>query len=212
MRRLILLAGLAVALAPAAQAQPPAVVEVEPRYGIPGNPRLFPQTDPKTTLASAVKAVESGRYDYLVAHLMDEKYVEGRIDDRARLVEPAVDAELRALRDRQKRDTAFDKRLQLPDDPVQFNERVRQEARVRAFRQVVRDAEEKLTDDPTLVKELRRYLREGDFTAGTNAAAAALRDVKDRQVFFKKVGERWFIENRQQPAPEAKPPAVRPER
>ena len=27
----------------------------------------------------------------------------------------------------------------------------------------------------------------------------SLRDVRERQVFFKKAGDRWFVENRQQP-------------
>jgi hypothetical protein len=197
MRRLFAFAGLAMIVS-FAPAQPPAEIKVEARYGIPGNPRLFPQTDPKTALASAIKAAEAGRFDYLVAHLMDEKFVEGRIDDRAKLIEPAADADLRALRDRQRKDVTLDKRLQLPDDPAEFNEHVKAEAKSRAYKQVLRDVENKLTEDPTSLKELRRFLREGEFVSDGNAARVSLRDVKDRQVFLKKAGERWFIENRQQ--------------
>jgi hypothetical protein len=198
MRRLFAFAGLAV-LVSIAPAQPPAEVKVEARYGIPGNPRLFPQTEPKTVLASAIKAAEAGRYDYLVAHLMDEKFIEGRIDNRAKLIEPTADAELRALRDRQRKDVTLDKRLQLPDDPNLFNEAVKAEARLRAFKQVLRDVEAKLTEDPTSLRELRRFLREGELVSSSaEAARITLKDVKDRQVFLKKVGERWFIENRQQ--------------
>jgi hypothetical protein len=198
MRRLFAFAGL-VMIVSVAPAQPPAEVKVEARYGIPGNPRLFPQTDAKAVLASAIKAAEAGRYDYLVAHLMDEKFIEGRIDDRAKLIEPSADADLRALRDRQRKDVTLDKRLQLPDDPNLFNEQVKAEARMRAFKQVLRDVEAKLTEDTTSLKELRRFLREGELiSASAEAARITLRDVKDRQVFLKKAGERWFIENRQQ--------------
>lgn len=207
MRRLLAFAGLVLVVS-AVPAQPPAEVKIDPRYGIPGNHRLFPQPDPKTALASAVKAAEAGRYDYLVAHLMDEKFIESRIDDRARQAEPAADADLRALRDRQKADPAFDKRLQLPDEPPLFAERVRQEARVRGFRQVVRDVQDKLADDPTLLKDLRQFLREGDFAVSGDTATATVKELKDRQVFFRRYGDRWFIENRQHAEP--RPDAARP--
>lgn len=202
MRRLFAFAGL-VGLVSLAAAQPPAEVKVEPRFGVPGNPRVFPQTDPKAALASAIKAVEAGRFDYLVAHLLDEKFVEDRIDDRAKLLAPDAEADLRALRQRQQQDTRLDKREQLPTEPTAFAERVKAEARARAFRQVVRDVRDKMTEDPQLLKELRRFLREGDFAVEGNAARAGLKDVKDRQVFLKKAGDRWFVENRQQP--EGKP-------
>ena len=97
----------------------PDEVTIETRYDIPGNPRLVPQTDAKTALASAIKAIETGRYDYLVAHLMD-RLVEGRIDDRALHIERAVKTDLRALRDRQSkmcvstRNSSVDGRLRLP--------------------------------------------------------------------------------------------------
>src|SRR5437763_10569014 len=161
MRRLFAFAGL-VGLLSAASAQPPAEVKLDPQYGVPGNTRVYPQTDPKTALASAVKAIEAGRYDYLAAHLLDQTFVEGRIDERAKQFEPAAEADLRALRQRQKQDVTLDKRLQLPDDPTAFAERVKQEARARAFRQVVRDVQDKLTEDPAILKELRRFLREGE--------------------------------------------------
>jgi hypothetical protein len=192
-------AGLAV-LVPLAAAQPPAEVKVPTRYGVPGNPRVYPQADPKAALASAVKAAEAGRYEYLVAHLLAETFVEGRIDERARQFEGAADADLRALRQRQQQDPTLDKREQLPVEPAAFAERVRQEARARAFRQVVADVRDKLTEDPTLVTELRRFLREGDVVPEGNAARVVLKDVKDRQVFLTKAGDRWFVENRQQPA------------
>src|SRR5438874_12766817 len=101
MRRLFAFAGL-VGLLSAAPAQPPAEVKLDPQYGVPGNARVYPQTDPKAALASAVKAIEAGRYDYLAAHLPAPTFVEGRIDERAKQIEPAAEADLRAPSGRRK--------------------------------------------------------------------------------------------------------------
>lgn len=196
MYRLFALAG-SIALVSFAASQPPVEVSIEPRYSIPANARLFPQTDPKAALTSAVKAIEAGRYDYLVAHLMDEKFIEGRITERAKLFEPEADRDLRALRDRQRKDLGLDKRLQLPDDPNEFSQSVKAEARLRAFRQVCRDVDDKFNADPTTLKELRRFLREGDVVPDANTARVSIKAVKDRAVFLKRNGDRWFVENRQ---------------
>jgi hypothetical protein len=180
-----------------AAAQQPGADALAPRYGIPANPRVYPQTDPKTALNSAIQAATDGRFDYLVAHLLDPKFVEERITERANLLEAAVDADLRVLRRKQQGDPSIDKREQLPNDPPAFAEAVRQEARQRAFRQVVQDVRDKMTEDQMLLKELRRFLREGDLSAEGTTARFSLKDVPDRQVFVTQVRERWHVENRQ---------------
>jgi hypothetical protein len=72
---------------------------------------------------------------------------------------------------------------------------------------------DKLVDDPEVLKDLRRFYRSGTFpeAGGGNTAKVGLPDVKDRAVFFKKIGDRWYIENRQTdekapvpPSPESK--------
>jgi hypothetical protein len=53
----------------------------------------------------------------------------------------------------------------------------------------------KLLDDPETVPQLRRFLKEGEWEKGEEVASAKLKDSKDR-VFFKKIGDRWYLENR----------------
>jgi hypothetical protein len=65
----------------------------------------------------------------------------------------------------------------------------------------VRETTTKLADNPAGVKELQRFLKEGEWEGGDTTATAKLKDVKDRQVFFRKIGSRWYLENRQKPEP-----------
>jgi hypothetical protein len=67
------------------------------------------------------------------------------------------------------------------------------------FDEFVAETSMKLADNPDTIKELRRFLKEGEWDETGTTAAVKLKDVKDRQVFLRKVGERWFLENRQKP-------------
>jgi hypothetical protein len=67
------------------------------------------------------------------------------------------------------------------------------------FEELVKETTHKLADNPAAVKELGRFLKEGEWEGGEAAASVKLKDVKDRQVFFRKIGQRWFLENRQKP-------------
>lgn len=70
------------------------------------------------------------------------------------------------------------------------------------FEEVVKEAREKLADNSDAVKELRRFLKDGEWNATETNASVALKDVKDRMVFFRKIEDRWHLENRQQPPKE----------
>jgi hypothetical protein len=50
------------------------------------------------------------------------------------------------------------------------------------------------------LKDLRRFLREGEFKTSGESATAVLKDVTDRALYFKKVKDRWFLENRKEEA------------
>lgn len=169
------------------------------RYDLAPNTRAFPQATPQDALRSAIRAAEAGRYDYLLAHLLDPAVVDARIADRAKLLEGAAEQDLRALRARQRANPfAYTSEQRLPDDPAEFAERVKVEARRRAFRAVAQDAADKFANDLSALRELRRFLREGDFAVQDNAAKVTLRDVKGRAVFLKRAGDRWFVEDRQE--------------
>jgi hypothetical protein len=69
------------------------------------------------------------------------------------------------------------------------------------FEELVRETTNKLADNPNSTKELQRFLKEGEWEAGDTSASVKLKDIKDRQVFFRKIGKRWYLENRQKPEP-----------
>lgn len=71
------------------------------------------------------------------------------------------------------------------------------------FDELVKETRTKLADNSDAVKELRRFLKEGEFNAADTTATATLKDVKDRMVFFRKIENRWYLENRQKPAKDA---------
>jgi hypothetical protein len=63
------------------------------------------------------------------------------------------------------------------------------------FEELIKTTTTKLIDDPETVQQFRRYAKDGEWEDGEEAASVKLKDTKDR-VFFKKVGDRWFLENR----------------
>jgi hypothetical protein len=175
--------------------------EIAPRFDVRGKLRTYPQGTPKQALGSVIAAADAGDYAYILAHLMDPQFVDQRLADRAKQYSEGVEKELVDLRERQKKNpAAVPSENRVPDDPAKFRDVITANATRRALKQLVADLRDKLTDDPQVLKDLRRFLREGAFddAAGTTARAA-LPDVKDRGVYFKKVGDRWFVENRQTP-------------
>jgi hypothetical protein len=65
------------------------------------------------------------------------------------------------------------------------------------FDEVVKETATKLTGNPEAVKEMYRFLREGNWEVGDTTASAQLKEVKDRRLFLRKLNGRWYLENRQ---------------
>lgn len=173
--------------------------EVPTRYGLPYKAKAYPQGTPRQALESVLAAADKGEYDYLVAHLLDPGFVDGRVGDRAKQYEPAVEADLAKKRDAQRRNAAdVAPADRLPDDPDKFRAKVADDAKLAAYRQLVKDVREKLADDPEVLKDLRRFNRQGTFPENPGEAAkVTLGDLRDRAVYLKKAGDRWYVENRQ---------------
>jgi hypothetical protein len=192
-----------------ARSQPPisdGKAEAPPRFGIPHKGKALSQATPKETLASVIEVIDRGKIDYLVAHLLDPAFTDDRIADRARQIEPIVEAELARIRDAQlQAPGGVPEEQRVPVEPPTFRAAVARLAHSRATQQIVTDIRAKLTEDSEAVRDFRRFLREGTFADAEGTSKATLPDVKDRAVFFKKRGDRWFIENRQV---EEKVPAV----
>jgi hypothetical protein len=79
-------------------------------------------------------------------------------------------------------------------DPAWVDARLRDTAST--FANVVADVGRYLGEEPGVLREFRRFLSEGEFQEAGETTVVRLKDVKDRQVYLKKVGERWFLENR----------------
>jgi hypothetical protein len=172
--------------------------EPEPRYGLKVRDKQFPQATPKETLRSVLAAMEKGEYPYLVAHLLEPKFVDAAVEDRVKLYEAAAEIDLAKLRDYQRSNPGkVDPRDRVPQDPKAFRDMALGKARVLAFRQLVKDVTQKLADDPQVIKDLRRILSDGSFTGAADTATATHDGVKNRTLYFKNVDGRWVIENRQ---------------
>jgi hypothetical protein len=65
------------------------------------------------------------------------------------------------------------------------------------FDALVGEATLKLADEPSVIQLLRRFTREGDWQENDAMASARLKDIPDRQVRLRKIGPRWYLENRQ---------------
>ncbi len=118
------------------------------RYGVAPDLKTYPQGSPKEALASALKAAESGRFDYLAAQLADPEWVDGRV-----------------------------KRLYAG-----------------RFEDQVEDTRARLS--PPTLKLLRRFLSEGAWSEAGDWASARLKDVPDRRVYLRRLGDRWYLEHR----------------
>jgi hypothetical protein len=67
------------------------------------------------------------------------------------------------------------------------------------FEAYVKLVTDRLTDDPQAVRQLRRFASEGEFNVSGDSATVSHKEIKGRQVFLKKTGGRWFLEDRQKP-------------
>jgi hypothetical protein len=127
--------------------------------------------------------------DYLAAQLIDPAFIDARVAERAALIELDVEKELLAERDAQRASPPRD-RPPLPQDALAFRDAVRQTARERAFRLIVRDIRQTLADNPDHVKDFRKFLRDGTFVDAGETSSASHKDLPGRQVFFRRLDGR----------------------
>jgi hypothetical protein len=199
------------ALALGQEGRPKRPDEIPPRYAVAFKGKLYPQSTPREAVQSVLDAVENRDYGYIVAHLLEPGFVDARVSDRAKQAAPTVEANLADLRSFQQANLdRIDRDSRVPVDANLFRARVMRDATTVGFKQLVRDVQDKLTDDPEVLKDLRRIRSGGNFpedkAAGETAKVGHV-DVKDRFLYLKKVGDRWYLENRQtdEKAPEPMP-------
>lgn len=67
-----------------------------------------------------------------------------------------------------------------------------------AFDRFVREKVQYYQNDPLIVKDLRAFARDAKWAEDANTAIGTVETIPARKVFLKKIGERWFLENKQQ--------------
>lgn len=67
----------------------------------------------------------------------------------------------------------------------------------RAFTRLVQETRDHFLEDPLLVKELKLFAKDGTWKSEDKTAAATVKNLPDRQVFMRKLDNRWFLENKQ---------------
>ena len=67
------------------------------------------------------------------------------------------------------------------------------------FDEFVKEIATKYADDPKMLEDMKRFLKEGEWEGGETTATVKLKDVKDRQMFFHKIGKLWYVENKLKP-------------
>jgi hypothetical protein len=92
-------------------------------------------------------------------------------------------------------------------DPRYVDERVKEHKRglkgpkeaqdLVAFEEVVKEITRHFREDPALVRRLQRLGREGEWKIGADQASVAIKGAA-RRAFFRRIDERWFLENRQE--------------
>jgi hypothetical protein len=67
-----------------------------------------------------------------------------------------------------------------------------------AFDRLVRETNRYFEDDPLVVKDLRIFAKEAKWAEEGELATGTVDTIPARKVFLRKIGERWFLENKQQ--------------
>lgn len=65
-----------------------------------------------------------------------------------------------------------------------------------AFQRLVKATTEHFHDNPTELRELARFFKEGQWEVGEATASATYKLVPARKVFLKKIDARWYLQNR----------------
>jgi hypothetical protein len=177
------------------------------RFGITPNLRLYPQDTPKAALQSLLNAIEKKQYAYLAAHLLDPASVDQRLNDRSVLF---LDVAEKDLKQELQQQQTLPPSQRLSTEPERWKVLVQQRAREYAFRELVQQIQQRLEEEPQTVRALARILVAGTFTESGDIAKAVHPQVDEGAVFFRRIEQRWFIENRKQESPQQARPREAP--
>ena len=163
---------------------------VPPRFDVLHNPDLYGQRTPKQASASAIGAIERGRFDYLAAHLTVPTTVDARIQTTQEYFDRVAAEQIAASRP-----GPTGKELQ---------ERLRHGSTRLNFRNLTDEMRRKAVEDRETLLDMKRFLRDATFEEAGETATGKVKDVKDRVLYLKLRAGRWFLENRKEDRPAAK--------
>ena len=70
--------------------------------------------------------------------------------------------------------------------------------RLLAFDRLARETAQYYQNDPLIQKDLRVFAKQAEWKEEGEGAVGTVETIPARKVFLRKIGERWFLENRQQ--------------
>ena len=81
---------------------------------------------------------------------------------------------------------------------VEFTQGKEEGKRFLAFDRLTRETIAYYENDPLIVKDLRVFAKDAKWSEEEGVAVGTVETIPARKVFLKKVGDRWFLENKQQ--------------
>jgi hypothetical protein len=66
-----------------------------------------------------------------------------------------------------------------------------------AFDRLVHETAQYFLEDPTIIKELRRFAKDAEWKTDAKQAVGTLASIEGRKVYLRKYADRWFLENKQ---------------
>jgi hypothetical protein len=70
--------------------------------------------------------------------------------------------------------------------------------RLLAFERLVTETNQYYANDPLIVRDLRKFAKEAKWAEDGDTAVGTVEGIAGRKVYLRKIGERWFLENKQQ--------------
>jgi hypothetical protein len=140
----------------------------------------------------AAQTQEGGRYGFDV---LESKYPQKSPEDTLGSVIKTIETKKFEYLMAQLADPAYvDKKVEEYKKLYQGKEESRT---LLAFERLAKETEKYFHDDPLLLKDLKRFAKDGMWKTEAAKAVCTLKALPGRQVFMRKIQNRWFLENKQ---------------
>jgi hypothetical protein len=170
MKNWILPAIMLLVVAPAwAQTKKP---EPPPHFGIPAETEFYPQDSPKQAMASIAKALDRGRYEYLLAHLVDPIYTDATF--------------LKFYRRKFGKSPEDDRSIPAADQAARVKE---------ALEAFIAEVKNDRASEPKKALRLERLLKSGNVEESGTTARVTLKDEPGVSLTLQQIEGRWYMSN-----------------